>query len=103
MLIYAIFDKKAMIFFPPFCCENKIQAIRGLSGTVNHSGNVIFDYPDDFALYFLGEFEPSTGNITQPEIKYIECEARQLVTSVPNGSVTSETMRNASGPAAMER
>ena len=79
MIICSVYDKKAMVFFPPFTVENKVVAIRSLEVTVNTSGNVINRYPDDFALYTLGEFDDKTGNITIYEIKTRECECRQLV------------------------
>ena len=79
MKIFAVYDKKAMCYFPPFTTENKIQAIRGLEQTVNSSGNVINFYPDDFALYDIGEFDNKTGRVTQADIIQLECECRQLV------------------------
>ena len=79
MLICAVYDKKAMCFFPPFTVENRVMAIRGFEETVNAPGNVISRYPDDFALYTLGEFNEKQGNIVQYELKSLECEARQCV------------------------
>lgn len=83
MLLFALYDKKGMFYMPPFTVENKIQAIRGVEEAVNDSGTVIGRYPDDFALYFLGEFDNKTGKFVQPEMLTLECECRQLVRPIP--------------------
>lgn len=93
MKIYSIYDKKALTYFPPFCVENKIQAIRGVEGTVNSSGNVLNSYPDDFALYFIAEFDEKTGKIKQNELNYLECEIRQLVRTERMAPDLSGSMR----------
>lgn len=104
MLLYSVYDKKAMCFFPPFCVDNKIQAIRALTGTVNRVGNDISSYPDDFALYYIGEFDINKAIISQPEIKVLECECRQLVSPELNGSGSlPEAMKAGNSPAAEER
>lgn len=103
MIICSVYDKKAMTFFPPFTCENKVVAIRSLEGTVNSSGNVINRYPDDFALYTLGDFDEKTGNITCFDIKVLECECRQLVqpTEVPNFNSGTDGRLSPSGEGAV--
>lgn len=79
MLIYAVYDKKGCFYMPPFTVENKIIAIRGLEQEVNTSGSVLNRYPEDFALYFLGEFDNKKGKIKQPGVLVLECECMQLV------------------------
>lgn len=84
MLFYALYDKKAMCYFPPFTVENKIQAIRGVEREVNISDSVLNRYPEDFALYYLGEFDNKSGRIKQPDIMTFECECMQLLRPVQN-------------------
>lgn len=109
MLIFAVYDKKAMVFFPPFTVENVVSAVRGLEDTVNSPGNVINRYPDDFALYKLGEFDNVSGNFNLLEIKECVCECRQLVFKgfdrEASGSVADRQPdgNDATGPAAKER
>lgn len=98
MEFYAVYDKKAMCFFPPFTTENNVQAIRGIDEAVNSSGSVLNRYPDDFALYYLGDFDNKKGKISQKEMNELVCECRQLVrpTMSYSASLNSEAPETAS-------
>ena len=84
--LYCVYDKKAQVFnqplFMPSGSEGKVQAIRAFDQLVNQSGTMVNKYPGDFALYFIGSYEPTTGRFTQPEMLRIEVEAMSFVADV---------------------
>lgn len=63
MKLLAIFDKKALSYHPVFCVPNMVTASRSLDKAVNAGQGDFADYPDDFALYVVGEFNEITGVI----------------------------------------
>lgn len=50
-------------FSCPFTASNEAVAKRQFSGCVNSVGNVIHDYPEDFQLWDVGEFDTESGNL----------------------------------------
>lgn len=66
MKLYAIFDMKAKAYKAPFFADSNIDAMRELSVGLKSDGvNKIFlDYPEDFALYYIADFDRFTGKIT---------------------------------------
>lgn len=62
--IYAIYDAKANRFAPPFTVVNDEVAKRTLAHTFVNVGDCpLTQYPGDFSLFALGEFEEDTGDI----------------------------------------
>lgn len=64
--IYAVFDSKAAFFGTPYFDQNDGSAIRNFSDAVNdgsNPNNMWNKHPEDFSLYFLGEYENTTGEI----------------------------------------
>lgn len=103
MKIYCLYDKKALCFLSPFMVvNNEISAVRNVIGAVNSSGNLINQYPEDFCLMYLGEFESDTGVITQPDVKPVVNECLALVRPEMNGRINS-SMNDGVSPAAEER
>ena len=79
MFIYSIFDKKAMYHRSQFFMRSDAEAVRQLHLAANDSRSDIAMFPDDFALYCLGEFNINDGVITPfAPIKFV-CEAASLV------------------------
>lgn len=68
-------------FACPFTAANSNVAQRIFAGCVNSRGNVIHDYPEDFQLWAVGDFETNNG-VLVPDIsgvpKFI-CDAVSLV------------------------
>lgn len=68
--IYAIYDSKAVQFAPPFFVNNDEVAKRTLCHTFLNVGRCpLTDYPADFTLFALGEFDEDTGEILSFEAK----------------------------------
>lgn len=64
MKIVAIYDKKAMSFHPAFTVPNMVNATRSLDKAVNSQQGDFADYPQDFALYHLADYNELTGEIS---------------------------------------
>lgn len=74
---YAVFDRKAEMYSPPFLEIKDGTAIRAIQDIViNNKDHAFAKHPADFSLHRLGEFDEASGVITaQPKpIKIIEIE-----------------------------
>ena len=61
--IYSIRDSKGEMFYPPFFQKTPGEAERALSQLVQDPKTIVAQYPEDFDLYQLGEFDDVTGKI----------------------------------------
>lgn len=61
MKLYSIFDSKANTFCAPFECVSNGVAIRQLMDLVQDAKTTVSKYPEDFSLYFVGDFDTDTG------------------------------------------
>lgn len=61
--LYAVYDHTARIHTAPFTARNDEEATRGFAQAVNTPGHQFGLYPADFNLFYLGEFDDSTGVI----------------------------------------
>lgn len=62
--IYAIYDSKATMYAPPFFVNNDEVAKRTLCHTFANVGRCpLTEYPGDFSLFCIGEFDEDTGDI----------------------------------------
>lgn len=61
--IYSIFDLKAEEFSPPFFQKNDRLAMRTVTESAQGPTSMLQNYPDDFILYRLGDFDNETGVI----------------------------------------
>lgn len=74
MYLYSIFDLKANYYGPIFECRTDEDAKRALVESFTGRENKLTQYPEDFALFNLGEFDSSTGSLTQSyPVKIITC------------------------------
>ena len=65
MKMYAIRDNKTEVFNNPFISHTDMSAMRTVYGAMDQ--NLLSTYPEDFSLWYLGEFDDVTGAIT-PEV-----------------------------------
>jgi len=62
--IFAIKDEKAAAYYDPFTMGNTIDAQRTFMQAMKAEKSMISQYPDDFNLYLIGEYDEMTGLIT---------------------------------------
>lgn len=59
--VFSIKDSKAGIFMPPFLQNSHGEAERTFNKYTHKSDSMISQYPDDYDLYFMGDFDDNTG------------------------------------------
>lgn len=59
---YAVYDVKACVYNTPFFMLNHGVALRAFSDWSNDSQTVIARHPEDYSLWFLGEFDDATAH-----------------------------------------
>lgn len=60
---FTVLDKAVMAFGAPFFVRAKGEAIRMFNDSVNDKQSPFFKHPADFALYSIGEFDPTNGSL----------------------------------------
>ena len=63
MFIFTVYDKKACIHTSPFFAQNKETAVRSFFRLSNDSRSDVNLFPDDYALYCVGQFCDNDGSI----------------------------------------
>lgn len=76
--IFSIRDAKGEFFGTPFFQGTTGEAERSFRAAVNDSKTTISQFPEDYDLYYLGEFDNSTGKFNALDtpihlIKAIQC------------------------------
>lgn len=59
--MFSIFDAKASIFHPPFYKRSHGEAERDFSQTANNKETQLNQFPEDYDLYYLGEYDDNSG------------------------------------------
>lgn len=67
MKLFCIRDSKAEIYNTPFVQKSHGEAERTFSRLANEPDQLICRNPEDFDLFFLGEFDELTGKISPME------------------------------------
>jgi len=62
--IYSVLDKKAKVYNNPQFLINDAVAERTFRTVVNDKESLVSKYPEDYALYRIGTFDPATGILT---------------------------------------
>lgn len=58
--LYSIKDAKTG-FMTPVVEQGDAAALRNFSAAVNHSDSIMYQYPNDFALYKVANFDTDSG------------------------------------------
>lgn len=71
--IVSVRDRAADTYGQPFYVTGLGQAIRSFTDEVNRAekGNALFEHPEDFDLYEIGNFDDSSGVIERTEVRMI--------------------------------
>lgn len=67
MPLYSVRDVKSG-FSSPFYAANDNIALRQFTGLVNSPGNYVYDFPEDFSLYFVGCLSSDDGVLIADDI-----------------------------------
>lgn len=61
--IYSIRDSKGEVFNFPFYKKTHGEAERDFRSLVNDEKSTVWQYPEDYDLYFIGTYDDETGKI----------------------------------------
>lgn len=84
--MYSIRDSKAEIFNAPFYKKTHGEAERDFQTAVLDEKTMLSKYPEDFDLWYLGDYDDNTGKVKSLETPQHIIKA---VNALPN--VSSET------------
>lgn len=76
--IFSIRDSKGEIYGQPFFQKTAGEAERNFKTLVNDNSSTVHKYPEDFDLYYLGEYDDQTGKIKSLDTPSHICKAVAL-------------------------
>lgn len=62
--VYSIYDRKALIYYPPFFAATNGQAVRTFTDTANDQNSSIARHPNDYVLFCIGDYNDQNGKLT---------------------------------------
>lgn len=68
---YSIYDKKSLTYAKPFYFHQDGEALRAFDASVQGEQSQLNQFPEDFDLYYVGDFDQITGKTSTAEPKYI--------------------------------
>lgn len=79
--VFSIRDAKAEFFNSPFLQKTEGEAERTFTSLVNDNQSTLSKHPEDYDLYFVGEYDDNTGKYDLQEapvhrIKAVNCIAK---------------------------
>jgi len=77
--IYSIRDSKGEIFHPPFYQKSHGEAERSFRELTRDEKSFIAKYPDDYDLYYLGEYDDQKGTFNSLDTPQHVIKAVQLI------------------------
>lgn len=83
---FSVYDAKTAYFQPPFFSPTIPSGVRMFQRLVNDPGSMVYSYPQDFSLMFVGEFDDTTGQLraVTPEIVATGSQMRERLVSDDN-------------------
>lgn len=81
--IFALRDVKSDSYGGLLCLPTAGIAMRGLMEILANPESPLSKYPDDYSLYELGEFDPSSGMVTALKVPVFVTSVLSLVKPAP--------------------
>lgn len=85
--VYSVKDTKTAIYNQPFFGHNDEVAKRIFGININDTNSLISTYPEEYALYKVGEYDDTTGRFKQETEHMLVSEAYSLKKEPTNGQV----------------
>jgi len=93
MQLLCVYDKKAMIYKNPWMAPSIPEAVRSLSLSIRKSDhkapNMFAEFPDDYQICRLAEYDEFSGKLTCPPTPEILFEVRTLTDEELNAHANS--------------
>lgn len=77
--IYSIRDGKGDFFNTPFFQRTTGEAERTFENLTKDTATFVSKYPDDYDLFYIGDFDDQTGQITNLVSPVHICKANSLI------------------------
>lgn len=77
--VFSIYDIKTMIYHQPMFAINEHHAIRVIKLEFNKQGSMLNEYPEDFDIYLIGEFDDRKGTLEKNVPPLLVCKGSVLV------------------------
>mgnify|MGYP000089878766 CR=1 FL=1 len=61
--LFSVYDSAAGMYLDPFVSPSQEFAIREFRRVVNKPGHQFNEFPEDYTLFYIGEFNPENGEI----------------------------------------
>lgn len=61
LLVFAVRDMKAETFGNPIIQRTRQEALRAFGAEASREGSLVHQFPGDFSLYLIGEYDPENG------------------------------------------
>lgn len=78
MKIFTVYDCKAKTYLNPFVQRTSAEAIRGFESAANDTQSSISQYPEDFTLMEIGEWDETNATIIPNDAKISLATAIEL-------------------------
>lgn len=62
--VYAVYDNKSLVYKQTFTATARGEALRSFMTAVNSPNTALHDYPEDFELYEIAEYDDVTAEYT---------------------------------------
>ena len=77
--VYSVFDRKAEEFAPPFLAQNDELAKRLVVASFSRGESIVTQWPEDFSLYFIGEFGSGNGALIPLDQSALVCSVSSIL------------------------
>lgn len=83
--VYSIRDAKAEVFNMPFYKKTHGEAERDFTSLANDDKSSVFNFPEDYDLYYLGEYDDQSGKLVSLDTPQHIVKAVQLKRTLNGG------------------
>lgn len=78
--LFAVYDKENGIYVNPQFQATRVSIMRGMMVHLSQEPNsALAQFPDSFAIYYLGEYDEVTGHVKCPATPQFVEEVRNLM------------------------
>lgn len=86
-IVCAIYDSSVKEYLPPFNQRTKEEAIRAFRMAVNKPGHDFNQWPEDFTLFALGEFDSEKGTFENYITPERMCRGNEVLEQVQDNNL----------------
>lgn len=85
MKLYSVYDQKAESWGQPVFYRAHGEALRGLEDECRRPESIIAAHPEDFVMFYLGDFDETTGTLVVENSPLVLSRASELLPSAAGG------------------